>query len=57
MKIALANQMREIDKKAIEEYGISEIVLMENAGREVAEAVRRLLKTVSKKSVCILAGS
>ncbi len=57
MKIALANQMREIDKKAIEEYGISEIVLMENAGRKVAEAVSHVLKTVSKKSVCILAGS
>ena len=57
MKIALAKQMREIDKSSIDEYGISEIVLMENAGREVAEAVCRLLKTVSKKSVCILAGS
>lgn len=57
MKIALANQMREIDKKAIEDYGISEIVLMENAGRKVAEAVIHVLKTVSKKSVCILAGS
>lgn len=57
MKIALAKQMREIDKRAIEEYGISELVLMENAGRKVAEAVKYILNTVSKKSVCILAGS
>ena len=57
MKIALAKQMREIDKKAIDEYGISEIVLMENAGRKVAEAVCQALGTVSKKSICILAGS
>ena len=57
MKIALAKQMREIDKKAIDEYGISEIVLMENAGRRVAEAVFRLLDTASKKSICVLAGS
>ena len=57
MKIALANQMREIDKKSVEEYGISEIVLMENAGRKVAETVRHVLKSISKKSICILAGS
>jgi len=57
MKIALAKQMREIDKRAIEEYGISELVLMENAGRKAAEAVCHVLKTISKKSVCILAGS
>ena len=57
MKIALANQMREIDKKAIEDFGISEIVLMENAGRKVAEAVCQVLGTVSKKSICILSGS
>ena len=57
MKIALAKQMREIDKRAIEEYGISEIVLMENAGRKVAEAVCQILGKVSKESICILAGS
>ena len=57
MKIALANQMREIDKRAIEDFGISEIVLMENAGRKVAEAVCQALGTVSKKSICILSGS
>ena len=57
MKIALANQMREIDNRAIEDFGISEIVLMENAGRKVAEAVCHALGTVSKKSICILSGS
>ena len=57
MKIALANQMREIDRRAIEDFGISEIVLMENAGRKVAEAVCQALETVSKKSICILSGS
>ncbi len=57
MKIAFAKQMREIDKRSIEEFGISELVLMENAGRKVAEAVCKVLKTISKKSVCILAGS
>ena len=57
MKIALAKQMREIDKRSIEEFGISEIVLMENAGRKIAEVVYRVLKTLTKKSICILSGS
>ena len=57
MKIALAKQMREIDKKSIEEFGISELVLMENAGRKTAEAVCHVIEAISKKSICILAGS
>ena len=57
MKIALAKQMREIDQRAIEDFGINEIVLMENAGRKVAEVVCQALGTVSKKSICILSGS
>ena len=57
MKVALAKQMHEIDKEAIEKFGIPELVLMESAGHRVSEAVRRILGTTDKKSVCILAGS
>lgn len=57
MKVALAKQMHEIDKSAIEEYGLPELSLMESAGHRVFEAVRNLLNGVGKKSVCILAGS
>ncbi|BEU87785.1 NAD(P)H-hydrate dehydratase [Selenomonas sp. TAMA-11512] len=57
MKIALAKEMREIDRKAIEEYGVSEILLMENAGRRVAEAFSDYLGGFSGKKICILAGS
>ena len=57
MKVALAKQMHEIDKSAIEEYGLPELSLMESAGHRVFEAVKNILGGVGKKSVCILAGS
>ena len=57
MKIAFAKQMRDIDRKAIDEYGINELALMETAGQKAANAVHHVLKNVAKKSVCVLAGS
>lgn len=43
--IALArSQVREIDRRAIEEYGIPGIVLMENAGRHAAEFILGLVR-------------
>ncbi|MEK7773922.1 MAG: NAD(P)H-hydrate epimerase, partial [Deltaproteobacteria bacterium] len=41
MKIADAMTMREIDRAAMDEYGVHGLQLMENAGRGVAEAVKR----------------
>ena len=41
--MALTRQaVREIDRRAIEEYGIPGVVLMENAGRNAAELLRDL---------------
>ena len=57
MKVALAKQMHDIDKSAVEEYGLPELSLMESAGHRVFEAVKNLLGDVSKKSICVLAGS
>lgn len=50
--IALTRQqVREVDRRAIEEYGIPGIVLMENAGRNVAGFIRQAYeKNGSKES-------
>lgn len=57
MKVALAKEMHEIDKSAIEEYGLPELSLMESAGHRVFAATKNLLGGVGRKSICILAGS
>ncbi|MBD3878417.1 MAG: NAD(P)H-hydrate dehydratase [Quinella sp. 1Q5] len=58
MKVALAKQMHEIDRSAMEEYGLPELSLMESAGHRVYCVVKKALgDSVDKKSVCILAGS
>lgn len=50
-------QVREVDRRAIEELGIPGVVLMENAGRNAAEEARRLLVDASNlRSAVILCG-
>jgi len=52
--------MREIEARATRDFGISEAVMMENAGRSVAGAVRSFFRSrcISKdKSICIFCGS
>ena len=49
MKKALTREeMRELDRKAIEEYKIPGIVLMENAGRNVAEEILQMIDNPQK---------
>ncbi len=43
MKIVTTEQMRSLDRAAIDDYGIPGVVLMENAGRAVAEAAAQML--------------
>lgn len=57
MKIVTVDQMREIEHRAAVEHGLTSDILMENAGRSVAEIVRtRLGGTVVGSSVLVLAG-
>ncbi|MBT6046383.1 MAG: bifunctional ADP-dependent NAD(P)H-hydrate dehydratase/NAD(P)H-hydrate epimerase, partial [Candidatus Scalindua sp.] len=48
--------MREIDRKAIEGYEIPGIILMENAGRNVADEVLKMLPGTDKSRVAIFCG-
>ena len=45
MQILLAEEMRALDRAAEEEIGIPGLVLMENAGRAVADAAEKMLGT------------
>ncbi len=50
-------QMREVDRLMIEEYGIQLLQMMENAGLNLADAVRRVLGTLEGQRVVVLAGA
>ena len=56
MRLVTASEMRELDRRAIEEFGIPGLVLMENAGRQVAEVVKEMLGGAAGKRVAVFAG-
>ena len=55
MKVVTAEQMRIIDRSAAE-MGLTTEILMENAGRSVAEETRKLVGDVSGRNIAILIG-
>ncbi|MBI5048948.1 MAG: NAD(P)H-hydrate dehydratase [Deltaproteobacteria bacterium] len=56
MKIVDSVAMRQLDEKTIKNYGIPGLVLMENAGRGVAEIIERDFGNLKGKRVSIFAG-
>lgn len=56
MRITTAEEMRELDRAAIEDLGIPGLVLMENAGLRVVEIAAEMLDEVRGKKVTIVAG-
>ena len=50
------SEVRAVDRYAMETVGIAGVVLMENAGRQSADAVEQLLGGASGRSVAIVAG-
>jgi len=55
MKILTTSQMRQIEQDCAK-IGLSTDVLMENAGKAVAEEVRQILGTIQKQRILILIG-
>jgi NAD(P)H-hydrate epimerase len=53
---ATRDEIRDFDRYAIEMLGVPGIVLMENAGRQIAEVARAMLAGRAKPRVVILAG-
>ena len=56
VKTVTREEMRELDRKAIEVYEIPGIILMENAGRNVAEEVYKMTDNQNKIKVAVLCG-
>jgi NAD(P)H-hydrate epimerase len=55
MKVVTAEQMREIDRRAAG-VGLTTEILMENAGRAVAEEIKKLVGSVVGKRVLVIVG-
>ena len=55
IKLFTSQQMRELDRAAIEQYGVAGVVLMEHAGVAVARAAVQLLPP-DQRHVCVLCG-
>ncbi|MDH4100402.1 MAG: NAD(P)H-hydrate dehydratase [Nitrospirota bacterium] len=56
MKILTAAEMRDIDRRCVEEYGVPSLLLMENAGLQVVSVLEDLFPGITTKNICILAG-
>jgi len=56
MRVLNAAQMREADRRTIEEIGIPSLVLMENAGRQVVAAMEAVHGDLTEHSVAVLCG-
>jgi len=54
MKVTSFKQMKEIDRIAIEKYGIEGLSLMENAGRAVGKNAEEMLSEIERKSRNVL---
>src|SRR5256885_4907044 len=51
MKIVNAEQMRNIDRRAIERFGVPSIVLMENAALAVVDAIFEHYPTIERAAI------
>ena len=56
MRVLNAAQMREADRRTIDEIGIPSLVLMENAGRQAVAAMEAMYADLGDRQVAVLCG-
>src|SRR3979409_2226122 len=56
MRVLNAAQMREADRRTIDDIGISSLVLMENAGRQAVAAMETMYSDLRERQVAVLCG-
>src|SRR5258706_7627462 len=56
MRVLNSAQMRDADRRTIEEIGIPPLVLMENAGRQVVAAMEAMYSDLAERQVAVLCG-
>jgi hydroxyethylthiazole kinase-like uncharacterized protein yjeF len=56
MKVLTSKEMKEIDRKTIEDIGIPGPVLMENAGLQIVRVLRAIFPLPEKEKIVIVAG-
>jgi len=56
MRVLNTEQMREADRRTIEDIGLPSIVLMENAGRQTVAAMEAAFETLASSQVAVLCG-
>ncbi len=57
MYAVTASQIRELDRQAVEVFGIPSLALMENAGRAVFETMHEAFSPLKDKRILVLCGS
>jgi NAD(P)H-hydrate epimerase len=56
MRVLNSTQMREADRRTIDEIGIPSVVLMENAGRQAVAAMEAMYSDLADREVAVLCG-
>ncbi|MFN7977934.1 MAG: NAD(P)H-hydrate dehydratase [Vicinamibacterales bacterium] len=57
LRVLTARQMREADRRTIDEIGLPSIVLMENAGRQVVAALESLVDDLPARRLAVVCGT